>query len=87
MVKVKDDKWLSTFNKDVSLIKTNGGKSARVLQSLEHPNMAMIITEWENLENAKKFVESDELKARIQAYGVREPDIYLAEEKLYYINF
>jgi heme-degrading monooxygenase HmoA len=88
MGKVKEyDKWLSTFAKDASLIKSNGGRSARLLQNLEDPYMAMVITEWENLENAKKFAESDELKDRMQASGASNPEIHFLEEKLYIFNF
>ena len=84
MVKVEDyDKFLSIIKEDESLIKSFGGKSARVLQVLDNPNLVIVIVEWENLENAKKFVESEELKARMQAGGVSgKPEIYFAEEKL-----
>jgi heme-degrading monooxygenase HmoA len=84
MVKVEDyDKFLSIIKEDESLIKSFDGKSARVLQVLDNPNMGIVIVEWENLENAKKFVESEELKARMQAGGVSgKPEIYFAEEKL-----
>ena len=87
VVKVKDyNEWLTTFP-DISLIKNNGVESARVLQSLKNPNMAMVITEWEDLESAKKFAESNELKDRMQAYGAINHKIYFLEEKLYYNKF
>jgi len=84
MVKVEDyDKFLSIIKEDESLIKSFDGKSAQVLQVLDNPNMGIVIVKWENLENAKKFVESEELKARMQAGGVSgKPEIYFAEEKL-----
>jgi heme-degrading monooxygenase HmoA len=83
MGKVKDyDKFLSTIKEDGPLLKANGGKSARVLQRLDNLNMYIVITEWENLEDAKKFVESDELKARMQVGGAEKPEIYFAEEKI-----
>ena len=84
MVKVEDyDKFLSIIKEDESLIKSFDGKSAQVLQVLDNPNMGIVIVKWENLENAKKFVESEELKARMQAGGVSgKPEIYFTEEKL-----
>ena len=84
MGEVEDyDKFLSTFKDDTSLFKSYGGKSARALQLLDDPKRGIVITEWEDLEDAKKFAESDELKARMQAGGtIGKPDIYFAEEKL-----
>jgi len=84
MGKVKDyDKWLSTFAEDGPLQKASGGESARALQRLDDPNMGIVITTWKNLEDAKKFVESDELKASMQRGGtVGKPEIIFAEEKL-----
>ena len=84
MGKVKDyDKWLSEFAKDYNLLKASGGKSARALQRFDNPNMGIVIAGWENLKDAKNFVESDALKTRMQIGGViGKPDIYFAEEKL-----
>jgi heme-degrading monooxygenase HmoA len=83
MGKVRDyDKWQSTFDEDAPLLKGSGAKSARALRGLDDPKMIIVITEWENLDYAKQFVESDQLGARMQAGGViGKPDIYYLEEK------
>jgi heme-degrading monooxygenase HmoA len=84
IAKVKDyDKWEPTIMEDIPLIKANGAKSASILRDLDDPNRVIVSTEWENLEQAKKFAESDELRARMQAGGViGVPEIYFVEEKL-----
>ena len=82
--KVKNyDEWLPTFAEDGPLLKANGGVSARALQCLDDPNLIVVISEWENMNDAKKFAESDELRARMQVGGViGKPEIYFLEEKL-----
>jgi heme-degrading monooxygenase HmoA len=84
MSEVEDyDKWLSSFKDDAALLKAHGGKSARALQRLDNPNMGIVISEWDNLEDAQKFAESDELRARMEAGGViGKPEIFFAEQKL-----
>ena len=83
MSEVKDyDQWLATFKEDAALIKAFSGKSARALQRLDNPNMGIVISEWENLEDAQKFAESDELRARMEAGGViGKPELIFADEK------
>ncbi len=48
---------------DIPLLKANGAKSASILRDLDDPNRVIVTAEWENIENAKKFAESDELHA------------------------
>ena len=81
--KVKDyDKWEPTFKEDASMIKANGVKSISVIQSIDDPNIVIVSSEWEDLETAKKLVESDEIRARMEKSGVVKSEIYYMEEKL-----
>lgn len=71
LAKVKDyDKWEPTFKEDASMIKANGVKSISVLQSIDDPNIVIVTSEWEDLETAKKLVESEEIRARMEKSGV-----------------
>jgi hypothetical protein len=81
--KVQDfDKWKTVYDKDKSsLLKAAGAKSGRVLRGLVNPKSILVIIEFENLEMAKNFAESDILKDRMQLGGVvGRPDIHFAEE-------
>jgi heme-degrading monooxygenase HmoA len=77
IVKFKDyDKLEAAIIEDIPLLKANGGKSASILRDLDDPNRVIFTAEWENMENAKKFAESDELSARMQEGGVTgKPEI------------
>ena len=45
-------------------------------------NIVIVTSEWEDLETAKKLVESDEIRARMEKSGVVKSEIYYMEEKL-----
>ena len=68
---------------DIPLLKANGAISVSILRDLDDPNRIIVTTEFKNIENAKKFSESDELRARMQEGGVTgKPEIYFVEEKI-----
>ena len=83
IIRFKDyDKLEATIMEDIPLLKANGAKSTNILRDLDDPNRAIVTAEWDNIENAKKFAESDELRARMQEGGVTgKPEIYFVEEK------
>jgi len=73
----------ATIIEDIPLLKANGAKSTSILRDLDDPNRVIVTAEWENIENAKKFAESVELRARMQEGGViGKPEIYYIEEKV-----
>jgi hypothetical protein len=76
------DKWKTVYDKDKSsLLKAAGAKSGRVLRGLINPNSILVTIEFEDLESAKNFAESDMLRDRMQLGGViGRPDIHFAEE-------
>jgi hypothetical protein len=81
--KVQDfDKWKTVYDEDKSsLLKAGGAKSSLVLRGLINRNSIITIIEFENLEMATNFAESDELRDRMQLGGVvGRPDIHFAEE-------
>jgi hypothetical protein len=81
--KVQDfDKWKTVYDEDKgSLLKAGGAKCGRVLRGLVNPNSIITIIEFENLEKAKNFAESDELRDRMQLSGIiGRPNIHFAEE-------
>jgi len=80
--KVKDfDKWKSAFDGNGDLRKAGGEKGARIFRNIDKPNDIVIIIEWDTIENAKKFYESEDLKKVMKDAGVlMKPYIYFIEE-------
>jgi quinol monooxygenase YgiN len=72
--KVKDYKaWRMVFDKNTPMRKSMGELSVKLWRSEEDPNDLGLLFEWDNLENAHKFVASSELQKAKQEAGVIEP--------------
>ena len=77
----KKEKWKSVFDEHSDFRKTGGEKGARLFRQVDKPNDIVIIIEWDTIENAKKFYESDDLKKVMKDAGVMmKPYIYFLEE-------
>ncbi len=75
--KVEDHaKWQKGFDGSIDMRKAGGELSAQVFHTAENPNDLVLLFEWDNLDNAHTFLESDELKQGMEAAGVcSAPDI------------
>lgn len=80
--KVKDyDKWKTVFDNNSDLRKAGGEKGVRLFRNVDKTNDIVIIIEWDTIENAKKFYESEDLKKIMKEAGVMmKPYIYFLEE-------
>ena len=80
--KVEDyDKWMTVFNDTSDMLKAQGAKVSSVFRSADDPNQVVVLTQFENLERVKSFVESDELRTAMQKAGVKgNPEIIFIEE-------
>ncbi len=82
--KVEDyDKWKPLYDEsiDKGMLKDMGAKVSSVFRTAEDPNHLVTLTQFENLESAKNFAESDELRTAMQKAGVKgKPEIYFLEE-------
>jgi len=75
------DRWKPVFDEDSDIRKDRGSKGAFILRNNNDPNHLVVITEWENLEKAKNFAESDNLKNTMQKAGVvGKPAVFYLEE-------
>ena len=74
-------KWKTAFDDHSDLRSNNGSKGGKVFQSADNPEEVFVLLEWNSLENAQNFSQSDNLKAAMQEAGVvGMPDIYFIEE-------
>jgi heme-degrading monooxygenase HmoA len=74
-------RWKPVYDEDRVVRKDRGSKGSSVLRNADDPNHLVVITEWENLESAKNFAESEDLKNTMQKAGViGRPAVFYLEE-------
>ncbi len=80
--KVKDyDVWKPVYDEDAENRKAHGSKGARLFRNANDPTETIAIFEFDDLENAKTFSESPELRERMQRAGIADhPDLFFLEE-------
>jgi len=68
---VKDfAKWKNVFDSMADMRISNGEVSHKIYRDTMDPNKLTVINTWDTLEKAKKFAQSDELKAAMGKAGV-----------------
>jgi heme-degrading monooxygenase HmoA len=80
--KVEDyTNWKTFFDEHSSFRDQHGSQGGKIFRSVNDPNEIFILFEWDNLQNAQKFTQSDELKEIMQKAGVvGMPEIHFVEE-------
>ena len=63
--------WKSVLDSSLDWRSRNGEHSCRIFRGVENPNDLTLLFEWENLEKARAFIASDELKHRMAKAGVK----------------
>jgi heme-degrading monooxygenase HmoA len=75
------DKWKSVYDEDSATRKAKDSKGAFLFRSAEDPNQLVVLTQWEDMESAKNFAESDDLRITMQKAGVKgRPEVYYLED-------
>ena len=79
--KVKDyPQWKKVFDGFIGTRRAGGEKSYEIFHPEDDPKNLLAIFEWDSLANAKKFVDSPELKEAMSNAGVEEqPEVYFLE--------
>ena len=73
-LKVKDfDTFKQAFAQGAALRKAHGGQGAQLFHSSSDPHDVVVVIEWANLEQARAFFASSELRQRQQEAGVLGP--------------
>jgi hypothetical protein len=63
--------WKTVFDSTFDWRRENGECSCRIFQNAGKANDVNLLLEWESLEKARAFINSDELKAKMQIAGVK----------------
>jgi hypothetical protein len=79
--KVKDfDIWKKIFDADAGNRQAAGSKGGVLLRAMDDPNMVYILFEMEDVEKAKGFFRSAQLKKTMEKAGViEEPHIHFLD--------
>jgi len=74
-------KWKLIYDEDGATRKAKGSKGSSVFRNANDPNHIIVMSEWENLEKAKNFAESEDLINAMQKAGVvGRPAVFYLEE-------
>ncbi len=75
------DKWYPVYKEHATMRKNAGSQSSRLFRNADNPNEALLLFEWDTIENAKTFAHSDELRETMKDAGVLEkPDVFFLDE-------
>ena len=73
--------WKSVFDSVDDLRKRGGEKSYQILRQENGSTELVALFQWDNLDNARKYAGSPELKAAMEQAGVTsKPEILFLEE-------
>ena len=67
------DEWKPVFEELTSLRGRYGSQGTRVFRADDHPNEAVILTEFRDEQEARRMFQSDEFREATQKAGVTAP--------------
>ncbi len=74
-------KWKPAYDAHASARSAAGLKEERLLRSIDNPNEVVLLFSAQDLNKAKQFAASDDLRQRMQQAGVIDkPDIYFLND-------
>ena len=72
--------WASVFDEHESTRRANGSQGGRLFRSTECREV-LVLLEWDDLERARLFADSDDLREAMARAGVTDrPDIWFLED-------
>ncbi len=79
--KVEDyAKWKSLFDEHGAARKASGSKGGYLLRNIDDPNEVVIFVEMDDLEKARQFVQSEDLRQAMERGGLADqPDVYFLD--------
>lgn len=74
-------KWRPIYDAHGAARKTAGSKGARLFRNADNPNETVMLFEWSDLDSARRFADSEDLRQAMTRAGVADrPDIYFLDE-------
>lgn len=74
-------KWKVMFDEHGATRKASGSKGGRLFRNADDPNEVVVLFEWDDIEKARAFVQSEDLGQTMKRAGVLDkPDIYYLDE-------
>lgn len=80
--KVSDyTRWKAAFDAHLTSRKHAGETGCRLFHNVDDPRDLVLLLDWASIDEARKFMNSDELRQRMQEAGVQgAPDIQYLED-------
>lgn len=73
--------WKPRFDAHALTRRANGSRGGRVYRSADAPDTVVILLEWDDLERARFFADSDDLREVLEQAGTTDrPDIWFLED-------
>lgn len=73
--------WKRIFAEHEMTRRANGSLGGRILRNADNPTEVLILLEWDGLERARLFADSDDLREVMMWAGISDwPDIWFLEE-------
>ena len=74
--------WKSAFDEHAGTRKRAGCQGGRLFRDAEKPNHVTIVLNWDSHENAKKFMDSQDLRSTMEKAGVvSQPEVSFLDDK------
>ncbi|MGH2561327.1 MAG: cyclase [Thermomicrobiales bacterium] len=73
--------WKQVFEEHGDVRRAYGSQGSRLFRNTADPNETVILFEWDDLDRARLFAQSDDLRGAMARAGVADqPDIWFLEE-------
>ena len=74
-------RWKEAFDSHLATRKRAGETGCQVFHSVEDPRDIVVLLDWQTVEEARKFMNSDDLRQRMKEAGVQgAPDVQYLED-------
>lgn len=74
-------KWKAAFDQHGATRGASGSHGGQLFRSADNPNEVIGVFEWSDLDQARQFAQSADLRETMQRAGVADiPDIYFVEK-------
>ena len=76
------DAWKPVFDEHEATRRSSGGGDYMLFRSVDDPGEVVIVFEWDSVDNARAFSESDVLREAMQRAGVMGPPtvVYMEQD-------